>query len=1020
MKLKPLVRHRISRGRRDFNPELMKRYQLTLLYGGGAALSAFILLCSVLALWMAVSDYNAAARAGFLTQESRLMVSMTGAGTVLKLSTGYAEGVWDRQAMPSPALREQYLANHGQLRISGDSGRRVYAVAAEVSDARPASSYLPLLAMVEKQFKSSLLLTRTSDLSANTYFYSVHGDFLATLVRSGNGSDVPVSRLPDALRLFKETWPDIVSLAQAAVAHPEATPTDVIWMEPRFDPLSGALVFRIVQFLFDSDKKPLAIVVTNRRPGRFLNGLQNPGEGGEFAIIDGRGKVLLTPDAKRSAFISHVAATHNGAAGPGVQQTFRDGVFKVSDSLPGTDWSLVYAYTPYTILAGLKYRVLAMGALALTGWLLLWVRIVIYRDKILLPSYERAVRLKESQKLNRALLHTAPVGLSLLAQADGSVIVDNNVMARYAEQVGEPPLNQRMWELYRRASQARAGSPNRNRPLVAQELTIGGADTQDLTHLMVNFTRVKYRGEEALLCALLDISAQKKTEQKLREARQAADQANKAKSTFLATMSHEIRTPLNAMIGCLELMGRSPLSAGQRRRLEIVESSSASLLRIINDVLDVSKVEAGQLTFESIPFRCDQLLQNVRDTFAPLAEAKGLALTCDISPDVDGYVLGDPSRLRQVIANLVSNAIKFTESGHVVVRAAFVPDNERSVVQFDIADTGIGMDPSAVPTLFALYTQADSSIHRRYGGTGLGLPLCQRIVEAAQGQISVESTPGQGSTFTVRWPLQRTEAPLEGAQDGGAAPGKASDAASAVESGDGEPPIRVLVAEDHPATRAMLADQLEQLGFDATIVENGAKALEALAHRQYDVVLTDIGMPVMDGYALGSAIRRQYPGLPVVAMSAHSSPEQAHRSLESCISTVLVKPLPLAVLGRVLRSRAGRSAPRESAIDKTLPESSELPITPQVCEAMRTTTRQTTAAMTEALRAGNADAILNALHSLSGGFALVGNATLAELCIGLQQLVRSEGLESFQELWPAFQQEIEEALGALKASSQET
>ncbi|MGT2453126.1 Hpt domain-containing response regulator [Cupriavidus basilensis] len=230
----------------------------------------------------------------------------------------------------------------------------------------------------------------------------------------------------------------------------------------------------------------------------------------------------------------------------------------------------------------------------------------------------------------------------------------------------------------------------------------------------------------------------------------------------------------------------------------------------------------------------------------------------------------------------------------------------------------------------------------------------------------------------------------------------------------------MLVAEDHPATRAMLADQFEQLGFDATIVENGAKALEALVHRQYDVVLTDIGMPVMDGYALGSAIRRQYPGLPVVAMSAHSSPEQAHRSLESCISTVLVKPLPLAVLGRVLRSRAGRSAPRESAIDKTLPESSELPITPQVSEAMRTTTRQTTAAMTEALRAGNADAILNALHSLSGGFALVGNATLAELCIGLQQLVRSEGLESFQELWPAFQQEIEEALGALKASSQET
>ncbi|QOT78061.1 response regulator [Cupriavidus basilensis] len=995
----------------------MKRYQLTLLYGGGAALSAFILLCSVLAVWMAASDYNAAARAGFLTQESRLLVSMTGASAVLKRGTGYAEGVWDRQALPSPALREQYLSNHGQLGIIQDSGRRVYAVATEVSDARPAASFLPLLAMVEKQLKSSIVLTRTPELSANTYFLSVQGDFLATLLRSGSGYAVPVSRLPDALRLFKEAWPDVVSLTQAAQEHPEATPADVIWMAPQFDPLSGELVVRFAQFLFDSDRKPLAVVVANRRPGRFLNGLQNPVDGGEFAILDGHGKVLLTPDAERSDFINHVAAMHTDAARPGVQQAFRDGVFKISERLPGTDWTLVYAYTPYTILAGLKYRLLTISALALVGWLALWVRIVIYRRKILIPGYQRAMRLKESQKLNRALIHTAPVGLSLLAQADGRVIVGNNVMARYAEQVGAPPLNQRMWELYRRASEARPGRPDRNRPLIGQELTLG-TDTQALTHLLVNFTHVKYRGEAALLCALHDISAQKKTEQKLREARQAADQANKAKSTFLAIMSHEIRTPLNAMIGCLELMGRAPLSAGQRRRLEIVESSSASLLRIINDVLDVSKVEAGQLTFESIPLRCDQLLQNVRDTFAPLAEAKGLALACEISPGVAGYFLGDPTRIRQVIANLVSNAIKFTESGQVVVRAAFVQDNETSVVQFEIADTGIGIDSAVVPTLFALYTQADSSIHRRYGGTGLGLPLCQRIVEAAQGHISVSSTPGRGSTFTVRWPLQRTEAPPQVAQAGRAAAAKASDAASAVESGNGEPPIQVLVAEDHPATRAMLADQLEQLGIDATIVEDGGKALEALAQRQYDIVLTDIGMPVMDGYALASAIRQQYPGLPIVAMSAHSTPEQAQRSLESSISTVLVKPLPLAVLGRVLRSHAGRSAPKESDSGKTLPELPELPelpITPQICEAMHSATRQTMAAMTDALRAGNADAVLNALHSLSGGFALVGNATLAELCIGLQQLVRSEGLESFQGLWPAFQQEIEDALGELKA-----
>lgn len=987
----------------------MRQYQLTLLYGGGTALSAFILLCSALAMWMAGSDYNAAERANFLTQESRLLVSMTGAAAILKRGMGYAEGAWDRQAQPSAALRELYLAQNGEVSVSLDARHRAYTVTTEVSDAKPASSFLPLLAMVEKQLNSSIVLTRAREVSANIYFYSVQGDFLATLLRSGSGSTVPASRLPDALRLFRAAWPDVVSLVQAAAAHPEATPADVIWMAPRFDPLSGEMMVRFAQFLFDNDRKPLGIIVANRRPGRFLNGLQNPLDGGEFAILDGQGKILFTPDGDRSAFIERVATAHVAAARPGVQQTFRNGVFKISERIPGTDWTFIYAYSPYTILAGLKYRLLTIGGLGVVGWLLLWIRIAIYRRKILIPAYRRAVRLKESQKLNRALIHIAPVGLSLLAQADGRVIVANNVMARYAGQVSAPPLNQRMWELYRRASQA---LPDRNRPLIGQELTLG-TDSQDLTHLLVNFTHVSYRGAAAVLCALHDISAQKKTEQKLREARQAADQANKAKSTFLATMSHEIRTPLNAMIGSLELMRHSPLPAGQRRRLEIVESSSASLLRLINDVLDVSKIEAGQLTFESIPFRCDQLLQDVRDTFAPLAQAKGLALTCEASAGVAGCFLGDPTRIRQVIANLVSNAIKFTESGHVAIRATMVQDNDAPVVQIEIADTGIGMDPAAVPTLFALYTQADSSIHRRYGGTGLGLPLCRRIVDAVQGQLSVDTALGQGSTFTVRWPLQWTEQPARGPRDGGATSGKASAVPGAVTvvSNNGEPPIRVLVAEDHPATRIMLADQLEQLGFEATIVENGERALEALAQRQYDIVLTDIGMPVMDGYALASAIRQQYPALPVVAMSAHSAPEKSPGNLESSMPTVLIKPLSLAVLGRVLRAHAGRSEPGDPDGATT---SAALQITPQVCEAMHAATRASQAAIADALQADDAGAVLNALHSLSGGFALVRNATLAELCIGLQHLVRSEGLESFQVLWPALQQEMEEALDALR------
>ncbi len=526
--------------------------------------------------------------------------------------------------------------------------------------------------------------------------------------------------------------------------------------------------------------------------------------------------------------------------------------------------------------------------------------VVFIRDLSERRSAERQIR--ELLDFNQKIIDESTLGI-LVYQAGGVCLACNEAAARIAGTTREKLSRQDFRQI-----RALRKTPILETALLALESNTPKRCEAHLTWtgrevwIDSDFVPFQSGGQPCLLVLLNDVSQYRLAERALRESKQTAEEASRAKSEFLSNMSHEIRTPLNAIIGLTHLALDSDPPPQQRNYLKKIEISSCLLLGIINDILDFSKIEAGKLELDAIEFTLDEVLNDVASTLVYRANEKGLEMAVEVAPEVPARMMGDPMRLTQVLNNLVGNAIKFTGQGRIGVGVVGLEHRDgRVLLRFSVCDTGIGLEPQQIDRLFKPFMQADGSITRRFGGTGLGLTISKRLVERMGGEIGVNSLFGAGSEFwfTVSLPVATTAHSALPAAD---------THKKNVSALVGQ---RVLVVEDNDINQQVISEILKRAGLVVTLVDNGQQALDRLATEPFDAVLMDLHMPVMDGLEATRRIRRdpRFLHLPVIAMTAAAMTQDRQACLAAGMNDHIAKPIsPPRLFAAILRCLGGELA----------------------------------------------------------------------------------------------------------------
>ena len=944
----------------------MRRFRRSALFGGGIVLTAMALLTFGIAAASMIYAHIEAERRELAVEGQRMASEVAKAEIVLRSTIYMAELVWNQHLTAAPGDAARFHANGGQLVRQHDGGLHSVLFASATPDA-PVPDLDRFIAMTDAVSRTLSTTAAIQGYRFTTYLYTPSHDFLA------------ISAFP---------WPEPAQLEAALVNRPAlfnalalhdgqpiapATAIDsstglhtVRWLAPYRNPLTGEQSIRMSIQGLDTTGKPFAVFVCEVAAADVLTSLSTDRFDGTFVVL-GSGGIPVATSAGDRTQPEILEAVGELPRAPGmVVKRASNGVFMVATPPGAAGGRVVYAFHWRDVLASvwpqIRLTLLLTAGLITVLWMLLWW----FNRRVFVPMLERSERVVETDRLNRMLIELAPIGLGVIDVRSGMPMLSSPVMNEVAGKTitDAPSLSAEIVRRY--ATHHGAG-------IMRDDVAFTTADGGQID-LALSLAMAPYRNTDVLVLAFADITDKKRTELALREAKQAADNASRAKSVFLATMSHEIRTPLNAILGNLELVGRMPLQPAVNERLQTVTSSSNALLGIINDVLDFSKIEAGQLSIELIPFNPAAVVRDVAAIFEPIAQEKGLQFDCIMDDSVAPWYLGDPTRVRQIATNLLSNAIKFTDKGGVRIELhAKEDDAGKPGIAMRVIDSGIGMSPEQQARLFEPFVQADSTITRRFGGSGLGLALCRRLVDLMGGTVALESTPGEGSQFVVTLPFAATDSAVK----------VHTDLEPATSAGPAPANIRVLAADDQAANRELIRMQLDELGYRTDMAESGGDALRRFNEQPHDIVLTDLSMPGMDGYALARCLRAQGAQVPIIALTAHAEVEEHRRCIQEGIDAVLVKPVLLKTLDetlrRMLRAKtptAPKDAPRTSIGEGRLPDA--------ILTALTRSTQEQLAALRVALSTDDRNAALRDLHAMKGTFAMVHEQAVSDACAAME------------------------------------
>ncbi|ENH6340307.1 response regulator [Burkholderia vietnamiensis] len=729
--------------------QFIRRYQSISMFGGGIVVTILILIACGLGISSIVYGYLDAERRNFLNGVDETAEELQVAETAFVNDVMNAQLIWSETA-PAPADVVDTFFTHGQELAVTPYQSLVVGVPGQTAQRDEVARYLAL----------SFMLPHLCATSADNRACTVEGYHYST--RTGVFGIVPRPARDHPALATARTRAQLLAALHVDFDGPMPAQSDgrpsVRWLPPYVDPVTGRSRIRIAAQA-RAGGGAFAVLVTEYAPEYLLSWLPDRGLAGRFFVASADNRLIaIDPAVEHTGALNARLLALDVARGDESlgEPLFRSGAIVFRSRLATTGWTVAYVLSWGDVVLGVGVQAAVLAAATLVTIAVMWLLLVRFHRRVLAPVYARSARVFDSEALCRSVIAMAPVGIGLVSLSDRRVMLASDALVQMLLPHGgdHHALSARVLERY----DAFVADGGRGRTLVT-ELAVDAHGDAPL-HLEIIAHAARYQGEDVLIAVFTDTTAQRRLVQQLEEAVRAADSANAAKSSFLAATSHEIRTPLNVILGNLELLERTALDASQQSRVRTLRASAEGLLAIVSDILDFSKIEAGAMSVESIEFELITVIEQQLAAFAPIAKAKGLPLFVEIDASVEQRMRGDPTRLAQVLGNLLSNAIKFTSEGHIAARVAVWPD-ARGVpeVELSVEDTGIGIEPTQRARLFKPFSQVDASITRRYGGTGLGLALCDRLVTAMGGTLSVDSTPQVGSVFSVHLPLQADIAP---------------------------------------------------------------------------------------------------------------------------------------------------------------------------------------------------------------------------------------------------------------------